>query len=53
LIALELIETLEVICRQRRSTMTNEMILEEGVILNELEIEEVEEAIAPGVVLCD
>ena len=33
--------------------MTNETILEEGVILDEIGIEEIDEVIAPGVVLGD
>ena len=34
--------------------MTNENpILEEGVILNEMGIEEVEEVVAPSVLLCE
>jgi hypothetical protein len=39
---------------KRRHPMTNEMtILSEGVILDDLTIEEMEEVVAPGAIICN
>ena len=39
--------------REGRKTMTNERMMEEGVILNELAVEEIEEVIAPGFLISE